>query len=72
MTPNRIKELREKNNFTQQDLSDLLKNKNISATRVTIARYEAGSRVPNEEVWKALAEIFKVPVPYVKGEWIRG
>ena len=29
MTPNRIKELREKNNFTQQDLSDLLKNKNI-------------------------------------------
>ncbi|ART98239.1 MULTISPECIES: helix-turn-helix transcriptional regulator [Lactobacillus] len=72
MTPNRIKELREKNNFTQQDLSDLLKNKNISATRVTIARYEAGSRVPNEEVWKALAEIFKVPVPYVKGEGIRG
>lgn len=72
MTPNRIKELREKNYFTQQDLSDLLKNKNVSATRVTIARYEAGSRVPNEEVWKALAEIFKVPVSYVKGEGIRG
>lgn len=72
MTPNRIKELREKNIFTQQDLSKLLKNKNISATRVTIARYEAGSRVPNEEVWKALAEIFKVPVSYVKGEGIRG
>lgn len=72
MTPNRIKELREKNYFTQQDLSNLLKNKNISATRVTIARYEAGSRIPNEEVWKALAEIFKVPVSYVKGEGIRG
>ena len=72
MTPNRIKELREKNNFTQQDLSNLLKNKKISATRVTIARYEAGSRVPNEEVWKALAEIFKVPISYVKGEGIRG
>lgn len=72
MTPNRIKELREKNSFTQQDLSNLLKNKKISATRVTIARYEAGSRVPNEEVWKALAEIFKVPISYVKGEGIRG
>lgn len=72
MTPNRIKELREQNNFTQQDLSNLLKNKNISATRVTIARYEAGSRVPNEDVWQALAEIFNVPKSYVKGEGIRG
>lgn len=72
MTPNRIKELREKNHLTQQDLSKLLKTKNISATRVTVARYEAGSRIPNEDVWKALAKIFKVPVSYVKGEGIRG
>ena len=57
MTPNRIKELREKNNFTQQDLSDLLKNKNISATRVTIARYEAGimkSIIPPTRPWSVL------------------
>lgn len=52
MTPNRIKELREKNYFTQQDLSNLLKNKNISATRVTIARYEAGSRIPMKRYGK--------------------
>lgn len=65
---NRIKELRKKSSLTQQDLSKLLKTEDISATRVTIARYEAGNRTPKESVWKALAEIFKVPVSYVKGE----
>lgn len=72
MAPNRIKELREKSGLTQQDLSNLLKTKNISATRVTIARYEAGTRIPNENVWNALAQIFKVPTSYVKGKGIRG
>lgn len=72
MAPNRIKELREKNYYTQQDLSDLLQTKGVSATRVTIARYEAGTRVPNKNVWQALAKIFNVPESYVKGEGIRG
>lgn len=71
MTPNRIKELRKKKLYTQEDLSKLLKNEGISANRVTIARYEAGIRVPNEETWKALANIFEVPINYIKGEGLR-
>ena len=71
MTPNRIKELRKKNYYTQEDLSKLLKNEGNSANRVTIARYEAGSRIPNDKTWKGLARIFNVPVNYVKGDGLR-
>lgn len=39
---NRIKELRKKNSYTQEDLSKLLKNEGISANRTTIYRYESG------------------------------
>lgn len=71
MTPNRIKELRKKNYYTQEDLSKLLKNEGLSANRVTIARYEAGSRIPNDKTWKGLARIFNVPVNYIKGDGLR-
>lgn len=71
MNPNRIKELRKRKYYTQEDLSKLLKNEGISANRVTIARYESGSRVPNEKTWKSLAKIFDVPISYIKGEGLR-
>lgn len=43
----------------------------VSATRVTVARYEAGTRVPNEIVWETLARIFDTTVSFVKGDGIR-
>lgn len=68
---NRIKELRKKNYYTQEDLSKLLKNEGISANRVTIARYEAGLRTPSDETWKGLAKVFSVPINYLKGAGLR-
>lgn len=68
---NRIKELRKKNSYTQEDLSKLLKNEGISANRTTICRYESGARVPSEKTWKGLAKIFDVPINYIKGNGLQ-
>lgn len=68
---NRIKELRKKNSYTQEDLSKLLKNEGISANRTTIYRYESGARVPSEKTWKGLAKIFDVPINYIKGNGLQ-
>ncbi|EEX28181.1 helix-turn-helix transcriptional regulator [Lactobacillus jensenii] len=71
MSPNRIKELRKANHFTQQQLSILLKKEGISANRATVARYEAGTRVPNEDVWNALAHIFCKDIAFIRGQGLR-
>lgn len=59
---NRIKELREKNNYTLADVASAL---NVGTN--TISRYETGKREPKLETWQALADFFNVSVPYLKG-----
>lgn len=56
----RIKELREKNEFTQLETSKLLK-----IPIATYRSYETGTREPNLEVLVQLSELYKVSVDYI-------
>ncbi len=58
----RIRELRKKNNLTQQQLGDL-----INITKVSICCYENGTRTPTLETLKVLAETFNVDINYLLG-----
>ena len=58
----RIKELRLKNNMTQQQLGNL-----IGVTKVSICCYENGNRVPSLNTLVDLANVFKVDVDYLLG-----
>ena len=60
---NRIKELREKNKWTQTDLSIKL-NSSISS----IAMYEKEERKPSLEVLVKLSEIFDCSIDYLLGK----
>lgn len=59
---NRIRELREKNDINQQDLARYLK-----VAKSTLSQYETGSRIPNDDIKKAIAEKFNVSVDYLLG-----
>lgn len=54
---NRIKELREKNAMTQQDLAIAL-----DTTKQTVSRYEAADRKANQDVLFELSKIFNCSV----------
>ncbi|HIY57655.1 MAG TPA: XRE family transcriptional regulator [Candidatus Tetragenococcus pullicola] len=54
---NKIKELRERNNYTQDYLAELL-----NTTRQSVSRYENGDRKANQDVLFDLAEIFNVSI----------
>lgn len=69
---NRIQELRKRDGLTQQQLANYLNKKGVSATRVTIARYEAGTRKPSDSVWNILSQYFHVPQSYIKNSGIQG
>lgn len=58
-----IKHLREKSNFTQDELG-----KRLNITKATVSKYEKGKLEPSIETIKALADIFDVPVDYLLGE----
>lgn len=62
-TPNRLKELRQKNHLTLEELGH-----NVGMLNSTLSQYENGKRNPNNEVWQQLADYFEVSVPYLKGE----
>lgn len=62
MIGNRIRELREKNDINQQDLARYLK-----VAKSTLSQYETGSRIPNDDIKKAIAEKFNVSVDYLLG-----
>lgn len=62
MIGKRIKELREKNNMTQKDLSKI-----IGVTDRSIGYYESGQRVPPPDILDKLAEFFSVSVDYIMG-----
>ncbi|MBE6022222.1 MAG: helix-turn-helix transcriptional regulator [Cellulosilyticum sp.] len=64
----RLHECRKKKNLTQQQLADLVQtNNNITLSRITIARYEAGTREPDVSVLLALSDALNVPPSFLLG-----
>ena len=59
---NRIRELREPRNVSQEELATTL-----DTTQQSISLYESGKREPKLEVWQKLADFFNVSVPYLQG-----
>lgn len=59
---NRIKELRESRNVSQEELATVL-----DTTQQSISLYESGNREPKLETWQQLADYFDVSVPYLQG-----
>lgn len=59
----RLKELRKKQNFTQQNVSDILGIK-----RATYAKYENGQATPPINVFIRLATMYGVNVDYISGK----
>lgn len=57
---NRIKQLREENNWTQLELSQ-----KMDCAKSTIAMYEKGDRKPSLEVLIKLSEIFNCSIDYI-------
>ena len=57
---NRIKQLREEFNMTQQDLAT-----KINGAKSTIAMYEKGDRKPSMEVLIKLSEIFNCSIDFI-------
>lgn len=58
----RVKDLRIKNNFSQQALADL-----IDVNKQTISQYERGVRFPTKENLEALCDIFNVSSDFLLG-----
>jgi transcriptional regulator with XRE-family HTH domain len=58
----RIKQLREENGWTQEDLS-----KRIDIARSNISKYESGMLEANNEILKKLADTFGCTVDYLLG-----
>ena len=54
---NKIREIRDKKNLTQEDIADFL-----NTTPQTISRYENGDRKTNQDILFKLAEYFKVSI----------
>ena len=59
---NRIKELRECRNISQEELATAL-----NTTQQSISLYESGDREPKLKIWQKLADFFNVSVPYLQG-----
>jgi repressor LexA len=57
---NRIKELRKKYNYSQEDLAE-----KFDVDRVTISRWENGINDPSNDALKVLASLFNVSVDYL-------
>lgn len=58
----RIRDLREDNDLTQEDLSKLL-----HCSQACYSNYENGKRDIPSEVWLALADFYHVSVDYLMG-----
>jgi putative transcriptional regulator len=54
---NRVKELRAKYNFTQEELAE-----NVNVTRQTIVALEKGSYIPSLLLAMNIARTFKLPI----------
>ena len=58
----RLKELREKNGYTQETLAKML-----NTSRSRIGMYEQGKRQPDFEMQEAIADLFNVSIDYLFG-----
>lgn len=59
---NRLKELRKRNNLTQQDMANLL-----FTTQQNYSRYEKGQIEPDYKTLKQLSNYFQVSIEYILG-----
>ena len=65
----RIKEIREKMDKTQAQLSDYLSNeKGLNISRGTIAKYESGVNYPSPQTMSKLAHALNVSEYYLSGK----
>ena len=62
MLARRLKELREENNYTQQDMAE-----KIGLKRAAYGAYERGINTPDAQTLLKLAEIFDVTTDYLLG-----
>jgi len=60
--PERLKELREEKNLTQEQLG-----KELDIHPITISKWERGVSTPNIDVLETLTNFFKVPAGYLIG-----
>lgn len=60
----RLKELRNSNKLTQQEISEKL-----DIAQTTYAGYETGKHEPNADTLRKLAELFKTSVDYIIGRY---
>lgn len=60
LSKNRLKELREQKDLTQQDLAKIL-----NTTQQAISRWENGDRQPDYLVLKKLAILYEVSIDYI-------
>lgn len=58
----RLKKLRDENNYTLEYVAD-----NLDTTKTSIARYEKNDREPKSEMLSALADFYKVSTDYLLG-----
>ena len=58
----RLKELREKRGYTQEELARIL-----NTSRSRIGMYEQGKRQPDFEMQEAIADLFNVSIDYLFG-----
>lgn len=58
----RLKELREKRGYTQEELAKIL-----NTSRSRIGMYEQGKRQPDFEMQEAIADLFNVSLDYLFG-----
>jgi len=59
----KIKQLRDENDITQEDLG-----KHLKIHRSTVANYESGNRQPDIETCKQIAEYFGVSIDFLVGK----
>lgn len=58
----RLKELREENNLTQEQLADKL-----STSKQVLSRYEKNQREPGINIVTKIADFFEVSIDYLAG-----
>lgn len=58
-----IRDLREERHLSQQQLAD-----DLHITRASIGNYEAGIRIPKDDVKQAIADYFNVDMDYLYGK----
>lgn len=59
---NRLKELRERENLSLEELST-----KVNIPKTSLSNYERAQREPKIEIWEKIADFFNVPVPYLMG-----